>query len=328
MQRTFNRTTGFAVCLWASALLAVAMLAGCRPAQKAQPTPTVAPGQTQPGKPAPGVEAPGIQAPGVKAPDGKAPGGVALPIPPQSTARGPRETIGKPGTGGWTNAPVEASALGTKVDSAMRGLRNQLVQTYTKFQVPGASGGTGEGRGGAMIATPTKFRVEFQMPRTRQSTNRLIGDGARRVQCIADQWSALPAFSAPAKAGPLTDAETRAWADEFPKRIFALYQSGSDAWKPILDAWASGKAGYTAKVEHRTRMLQGNLRPYYRVIATTAQGRPTTVEVIFDGTMYVPLTIRVDQKYPNGQSKWTYWTASWSGGGKHDPKSFVIPIGR
>jgi hypothetical protein len=237
----------------------------------------------------------------------------------------PKVAIAPPKTDGWSVAPIDAKTLGKRIDGSLLALKQRWVETKISYQIPGSLGGTGQGKGELLLQDSNHFAMQYVMPSTKEHRNRAISDGTRRVQLESDKWSALPAFTSQPQAPKLTDAQTKAWVNNFPKEAFGVIVESRRSWQQILEAWSSGKAGYKVTVESATRKLQGNVRPFYRVVAKTEKGAPTTIEVVLDGTMYVPVAIKVAQN-PNSKDPMTaYWTSKWNVGGKIDPKSFRIP---
>lgn len=278
---------------------------GCRPAppREAQPTPQEEQAQRPPA-PDPGAQA-------------EAPDQVEQP-------RTALEAIAKPGTRGWTQAGHEPVAFGRKVDRALRELGTAKVEARYFFQLPGPRGGEMRARARLLLDEPDRFSLQYYLPETRVTMKRMVSDGDRSASHDGTRWTRLPEErSSPRRR--LGEREVLAWPERFPYEMLRVYSDGTDAWTPILEAWSRGVGGYTVRVEDAEKPAQGTERPYYRVIASTEQGIPTTVEAVFDGARHLPVSVRVVRSKEEGEAVYT-WIGRWAFGGEHEAEAFRVPL--
>lgn len=306
--RMMMRTIGAA---FAAALV---LLAGCDAGNPAD-GPLTGPAGTDSGT--------GGREPSVRPPGEDTPAAPDLGVPPSLYEIDPK------GTGGWDEASDDLAALGARIDDALANLEVVMAEGFLTFET--ASESDSDKKDSMRFQTQIKiqdgrtFSIDYALPETKWSWNRLVGDGSWRAVRIDGKWSGLAEFSG-RRAAKMARAEVEDWPMKFPEGMFSFYFRGQDAWGPLFKAWQSGVAGYSATVE-KNLVRHGTIeREHYRVVAKTEEGNPTEVEVIIDSERMLPLTIRAIQTGPGGGESRIFWTASWAFGGTHEPSDFVIPV--
>lgn len=234
--------------------------------------------------------------------------------------------IAEPGTNDWqpTPQPSPERDLAAKMDDAMRRLSGAMIQTYTIYELPGATGGVLRGNGTILIDDARNFRIEYYSPTNPTTLLTLVADGTRRGELLGPAgWRSLPAFGAPASP-QLTDQQLRDWPDRFERSLFSYFAEGRDAWGPLLGAWAEGRGGYRLTVETKVRGEDLGGTEAIRILASTEQDIPTRIEIIVDGEHYRPVTVRILRGPAGAQTK-IVWTGAWFFGGEIDRSAFKVP---
>ena len=230
--------------------------------------------------------------------------------------------IAPPKSDGWQ--PVADSAgVGKKIDDAMLGVKEAWVVVNMNYD---NAGNKLTGRADFKIRDKQHYRLEYYRPETEASLHRLIADGEKRVELSEGKSKKLPAFR-PANKVSFSANELDQWAENFTSEMLDGYREDAQIWSGLLDAWRRGVGGYSTTVEEKEASPQGKARRYVRIVAKTKEDRPTDIEVMVDGTRYLPVAIRVVRKNADGTERKATWSAEWKFGGKHDAKEFVVPKG-
>jgi hypothetical protein len=263
------------------------------------------------GDPVPAV--PGGKTPlkGEKIPGPKTPKMPEIVIPEQTMR------IKKPGTDGWIASAVAAPSLGRRIDAAMGKLVHCLVDGRTTYET---SMGTLVGKPQLRIESQTRFSLDYQLPSEEATTRILRGNGSQRAQLTKDGWKAIAATG-----DAISVQEIREWSTRFPLTMLARVSHGKKVFEPLFSAWASDK-GLVKKVDSRTNFVQGQNITFYRIVATRKEGDATLdMEVVMDGAMNLPVTIRSVVSRPGAKPERMMWTGQWAFGGKHDAALFELP---
>jgi hypothetical protein len=211
--------------------------------------------------------------------------------------------------------------IGRGMDVKAKGTKNALCMATFTYDDPSVGSLTGSPE--IRIQDATHFEVEYMLPETKSSFNRIKGDGKKRAELLEAGWVRLPSGSGKSRA--MSEKEVREWPRNFPVEMFSHYTEGADSWGPLFDAWQRGVGGYEAVFEEQTFRQGDSTASHYRVYAKTTEGSPTTVEVLIDKEFLRPLTIKVDGTLKDGRKYNMYWTGKWKTGGKYDASVFVIP---
>lgn len=231
------------------------------------------------------------------------------PIAPKEVMK-----IAPPGSGGYKpSGEARLSSIGQKVDKALSQLPPALVDARITF-----STAEGElfGKPSIKVQNPTTFRVEYNQPKSRADRTIIVGDGKKFAEQTPGGWKPRQK-----KGGTASAAEVEAWPMDFPSLMFEPLTDSRKVWEPVFASWA--KKG--AKVEERTQTVSGKKVTLYRVLVNDKSGQ---MEVVLDGKMMVPLTIRTDMPRKGGGRNQMMWTGRWSFGGTHKPGSFLIPVSK
>lgn len=225
------------------------------------------------------------------------------------------------GGDGW-KAPAEVpSDLGAKVDNAMRTVKESLVAVTMNYD---DAGNRLTGAAVIKIRDKSKFNIEYYRPETMTALNRFVADGKQRIKIAEGKRNPLPGFG-DAKAKAFSAAEIDTWAQNFTERMFNPLTTDEATWDGLLAAWKKGVGGYTMQIESKKASPGGQVKPYFRVLAETKEGKPTTVEVVIDANRFLPVAVKVVRKNKDGTERKQYWSGNWQFGGRHEDKSFVVP---
>lgn len=228
---------------------------------------------------------------------------------------------GQPGQGGWTTSKDKLVQLGREMDQAMRSGKPMLCQGMIYYTDP--SIGKMQFESQARIQDDTHFHIEYVMPETGPSMNRMIGDGQRRVVRKQGKWIELSSFEKSANVD--VDKTVSGFPRSFPEEMFAHFRDGSDVWAPLFDGWQRGLGGYKATFEEQKFKRAGQEVIQYRIKATTDKKPVTKIEMIVDKERSLPVTINVTGHLKDGRQYQLMWSAGWKFGGSYDAKVFEIP---
>lgn len=323
-----NRTSSFAV----AALLAAALLAGCRrdepesassspnPPQVATPQ-TMDPaggGRSGGGAPAPDTGPVTANPPAV----GQTPRSPSAPrvnrdgVPQQPTFK-----ISGAGEDGWSKSELSAAELGAKLDKAIAALKDASADANITVENEELQG---QLRLNIDVANPETYKVEYVLVSNPQETHFAVANGKKRSRFEKSVWAApKPAAS----QGEAVDGRKllSTWADRFPNDALRSLTDRQPTWGPLLQALERGELGFKMIVETKTMPVAGQPRPFYRVLAERPGAEPLRFEMRFDGTRFVPLTLRSNRERPGGRPDKAQWTAGWKFGQKVDPSKFEVP---
>jgi hypothetical protein len=123
-----------------------------------------------------------------------------------------------------------------------------------------------------------------------------------------------------------------AWPTVFQRMIYASLVNGKGGITPYIRAIGNPNSGYTVRAEERVVKIDGRPTLQLRLIserkaALVSTLGPSTIEMIFDGTMRLPINVLVDERPPGKKPTDIHWQGSWSGPHKKYPKdSFVMQL--
>jgi hypothetical protein len=118
------------------------------------------------------------------------------------------------------------------------------------------------------------------------------------------------------------------WPKSFPTDVFDGLTDGGDYWSALIGAWQRGVQGFKLSVEERTTPYQDRKIKNYRVVAERPVpgpgGRVETVELVVDGQIFLPVTIRSHAWDQQGREFQYQWSAEWKNNQKLDASKFKI----
>lgn len=234
----------------------------------------------------------------------------------------PPISIPPKGTQGWEKNELTPAMVGDKMDKALAGLKGAMGFVSVSFDLPKVGKLTGKGKIG--IENSNTFYADYFTPETKSAAIRIVSNGSKRMELTPKGWEALnPAPNT--KDVTYNDEETAKWKSEFWTEMMDGYRHGTATWKPIMEAWQSGKGGYSSTIESKTINVSGAKHKIHRIVSTSKQNSNTEIEVIVDADRYLPVAVRVIDKLPDGTVNKSMWSVIWAFGGKHDPKLFKLP---
>lgn len=302
--------------LWLLALAALVVAGGCQPPAKPEAKPD-------------GTEATGEPATSEGSGGGKE---TASNSDPKKPAQTPEEKLSerltegpianeealriKPqGSNNWKPSKEQPKLvqIGEKVDSALAKLPPAYVDARLTFKTE-----IGElvGKAEIKVQNDKTFRVAYNLPRNEAEQTIIIGDGERLAAKEKDKWELVKK-----EGGAASPEELSSWAMEFPALMFSPLTDNRQTWGPLFKEWS--KQG--TKVEEKFETINGQKKVIYRVLH---ESKGTQMEVILDGEMMLPMTVRTDAPRPGGGRNQMMWTGRWGFGGSHDAKDFRIPMAK
>lgn len=227
------------------------------------------------------------------------------PIAPKEAMK-----IKPPGASGYKPAAARLASMGAKIDKAISQLPPALIDARITFAT---EDGELFGKPSIKVQNPSMFRVEYNKPKSKAERSVIVGDGKAVAEQTPNGWKPRKK-----KGGSATAAEVESWPVEFPALMFEPLTDGRKVWEPLMASWAQKGA----KVEEKTETVNGREVTLYRILLKQKDGQ---MEVVLDGKMMVPLTIRSDMPRKGGGRNQVMWTGRWSFGGSHKPGTFNIP---
>ncbi len=224
-----------------------------------------------------------------------------------------------PKSDGWSEASSDLVELGRRMDQAMLGLREVRAAVQANYEVRGDQL---SGRAAWRIRNTDVFHVEYYLPETKGTLNRLVSDGTSRAEYFRNEWRR----PVPPPSAPLSDQAAADWPLQSMRLALGTYLGSPGQWERVFSAWKAGKGGVKATVERRTQTVRGEERTVFRVLATTSTGGATTTEVLIDGKRYLPGSLRFDRTRPDGAKDRLMWSIEWGFGGKHEARDFAVPV--
>lgn len=236
----------------------------------------------------------------------KKPDGLPFEPPPK-----PNIEVVPPKTSGWGATALTLPALGKKIDKTMAGSK-KLYGEATLYVDNGELAGSVSSK--IQVKDRTTYSIEYHLPKDPTVTNKLVGNGTKRVMFEGDKWTPQPK----------TSVEVDAWLETFPREIFSGVTERGTPWTQLLQELAEGKGGFKAQVEERSVKSNEGTKRYFRVVATRGGDSPAEFEARFDAEHFLPLAVRVVETR-NGKTMKSQWQARWTWTKPLDDKAFAIP---
>jgi hypothetical protein len=224
-------------------------------------------------------------------------------------------TIKPSGSGNWkpSDEQPKLAQIGEKVDQALAKLPPAFVDARLTYKTE-----VGEliGKSEIKVQNDKMFRVTYNLPKNEAEQSIVIADGEKQAEKEKDQWRIVKK-----EGGEASSDELAAWSAEFPALMFSPLTDNRKTWGPLFRQWS--KQG--TKVEEKTETINGQKKVIYRVLHKSGDSQ---MEVILDGEMMLPMTVRTDYPRPGGGRNQMMWTGRWGFGGSHDAKDFRIPMAK
>lgn len=228
--------------------------------------------------------------------------------------------IAPKGTEGWQKEEITPAVVGDKMDKSLANLKSALGFVSVSFDIPKVGKLTGKGRIG--IENQKTYYADYFTPETKSAAIRVVSNGNERMELTPTGWEKLSDVPGTAT---FNDEKTAEWKSKFWTEMMDNYRLGRASWKPIMEAWQAGKAGYTSTIETKTITVSGAKHKIHRIISKSKKDSDTEIEVVVDAEKYLPVAVRVVDKLPDGTVNKSMWSVIWAFGGKHDPKFFKLP---
>lgn len=220
--------------------------------------------------------------------------------------------IAASGTQSWKPTRMTFATLAQKVSAATAGLKATRADLNVFVRTP-------EGQG--MFFSPSvvlrvkdamHYRVDYVVVQRIPFSATLVNDGKKRGIRADTKVEWKPASYRLPATKLKGDLLVGLFEIDFARLAFQGLTENQDAWKDIITGWTRGTNGYKAILEERKMRYQGKDILNYRIRAqrTAAAAKKfgaSTVEVVFDGRRFLPVTIRVVRTDQAGKS----WLAQW-----------------
>ncbi len=242
---------------------------------------------------------------------------VKKPAQVKKPVKAPSVKITSLGQANWKKTSMTLPELARRVSAATMGLKNTTAQLHVSCETPEGIAGFASPSIVLRVKDGMHYRVDYVVLQNVPFSASLISDGNQRRARFDSQ---LTTFARNAKLPVATkyrgDQLVGVFDFDFTRLAFQGFTEGVDAWQPVLLGWGRGVNGYKATVEERRLTYQGVKYLNYRVVAErvgTAKTKfgPSTFEVVVDGKLFLPVTIRNVRKDTKGGSWQTLWAAMY-----------------
>jgi hypothetical protein len=236
------------------------------------------------------------------------------------------------GAGYYTASQLKALDLARKAEEQMGSLTGVSGSARTDVAL---GGGHGSSLAVVQVNSPKQYRADYPKmfvntanPGVTRET--VIVNNGQTATVLGDQsWS--PKQPVTAYLGESSKASMDAWATTFPRWIFTGFGGGKPFTNLVEQAL---KAGMEVSSEERYVPISGRNVLQRRILISRKPEAASklgayNIEVVFDGTLNMPVTVRTNQKKPNQEPIMVRWTAKWRKMGSSEtfPKdAFNIPV--
>lgn len=235
------------------------------------------------------------------------------------------------GTQNWTASKLSGKELASKIGSAMRTMKATYGRTVATIKTPTGGGGTGQVTSEIKVQDAKVYSIQYMVIGIMPETGEVRADGKRRAftgpnGAIKDR---LP-ISVPSPEAKLSSSQiASSWPKKFPRLAFLGLTDAKDPWMPVISDLVSGRSGFKAEVSERSIDFRGRKVRNYRITAkrnpaAAKELGPCEIEMVFDGTRYLPVTIRVISTVPKEGEYKIQWQSGWNFNQKFRPEDFKI----
>lgn len=224
-----------------------------------------------------------------------------------------------PQSGGWQKSTMSPHDLAAKIDKRFATLTQAGYDSVISISQP--DGGKGMVKAQGKILSPRKFNViyeEWQGKHPARIT--LISNGKtawtdrNRSMAIGSKkpTTGLLKTSPIASRSQLPDA----WLKLMPSYVLGWYLHQTPVYVPLVDALMNPASHFKVITEKRTTTYQGRIITDYRLLATRSADKSGgkgygELEIVVDGGMFLPVTVRARYREPKGGADDVMWSGRW-----------------
>ncbi len=246
-------------------------------------------------------------------------------VPPS----GPAMNVAKPGTSGWKSTSDNPAVWLAAADKKLKSLKGASCEFQFKIDMAGGHGFSG---GKTALASPVEFRLEYPVVRMGDhpdiyKESLLVTNNQFAI--LADTGNNKPLPAAGVHRGPSESWES-SFPHDFPRLMLDGYGSGLAPLTSYLQA-IKKSGGYQVKAETQTATVAGRKVTLQRILITRNSlqlkpNGPFLMEIILDGSLAVPITVRSQTVGLEHKPLNLFWTGKWElSGQKFDDKTFTFP---
>jgi hypothetical protein len=232
----------------------------------------------------------------------------------------------------WRKSTLAPLDFAKRVDGGLLNLKGALGEAVLTARF--FDGAQGRAKLVNRIRDRKTFRVEFVRIDSKASDpflGQVMVGKAGRVHLVTSTIGPklLPAGANP-KFQPANLSVVQAYPQHFTQLMFEPYVTGKSRYLPFVQALLKGDGGYSVKMESRTMQGGGVTIPQVRLFATRTPAAAkklggSTIEIVTDTTMWLPLQIRVTQTDLRGRNARYDWVSLWKGPYRFEDKWFKTP---
>lgn len=248
------------------------------------------------------------------------PTGESAPAAEPKSVTNPEVFKVKPGKEiGYAPSKINLQDLGKKTDDGIHNLKNGKGVVVMQFEGPK---GKLNGNIDIKVRDSSTYMVEYLLPKTEVTPNRLVADGKKKMVYEDRKWvSATPRDT----SKPMTTAELDEFISRYPAEVMSGLVDGAPVWSRLLTALESDQ-GRATTVEEQKITVNKIERPIYRIVSRRKGAQDEELEIVIDGHRWLPLTVKASFHDENKAPVRIFWTANWLFGGTFPDSDFTIPV--
>lgn len=232
----------------------------------------------------------------------------------------------------WRKAGTAPAVFAKNVDGALLKIKN--AHCKARYSIEAHPLGKGGANSELMIRDNKTFRIKtVRVDRTASNpivTYTLIGNKGR-VYALEGQvgYKELKAGADPGFLKP-SNSYLKAWAEGFPRIAFQGFVTGKGPFQGLVNELLKPSSGYTVSVDKRVMQGGGRSIPQARILAVRKPAvakklGTSTIEIIVDTDLWLPLQIRVREEKSKKVNGFYEWTGAWNGPARFDDVNFKLP---
>jgi hypothetical protein len=235
------------------------------------------------------------------------------------------ERIAPAGQGKWAKTNRTLLSLAAKVGEAIAQMRDTFGESLMAVKTP-------EGNASVRLLYKIKdrqnFRVDHLIMDVVPSPGSVLADGAEKKVLGAKGFEWTGGVADPTPGARLSASRIAAqWPKDFTRLMFLGLTDGKDTWEGLARELASTDSGFEVDVEERQTNFRNQNWKNYRLHVKRSKAAaetlgPCEMEIVIDGKLYLPVTVRVIMEEPGGRPWHQQWSAGWNFDQSFQPEDF------
>jgi len=237
-------------------------------------------------------------------------------------------------TSGWSKSAATVDQMAAVADGQFHLLKHAGASILFKYQE--TTGGHGFADTLVEIGDDKNFKIQYPVMRpdhrhrgpqdTILTTAYLIADGTKVVTWTPSGGAVHPMLLSKARYATRTSIDD--WINQFPLLIFSGVLGGHP-FAALVDEARMPGSGLTASIEERKFDYRGHIVHQRHIVikGTRPSGSTVYMEIVFDASLGLPVTIRTAGHGVGGIQTFGTWEAQWAQVKNGFPAStFKVPV--